>query len=404
MKLLKSPFFRILLIILTTALEAGFVLYLFLRFYSYAVWLESILRVIGVILIVYIINNSNHLATSFLWIMLISVLPAVGAGLYLFFDSNLYISRTFRQIQAETEFADVYYSQDSEVLESLKEEADNYRGQIRYIYDKSQYPVYHGQHIEYFNIGEDGYDTLMRELENAREFIFLEYFIINKGVFWDSVHEVLKRKVKEGVEVRVMYDDIGSLMTLSSDFIENLEKEGIKAISFNRVNPRINVILNHRDHRKILVIDGKTAFTGGINLADEYINAIKRFGVWKDNILMVKGEAVWSFTIMFLTNWNALRKEDNDYEIFRRHPDCPREGGYIAPYGETPLDAELTSQNVYLNIINQATRYVYIDTPYLIIDNEMSNALTLAANRGVDVRIVVPGIPDKKIIWYITKS
>ena len=192
---------------------------------------------------------------------------------------------------------------------------------------------------------------------------------------------------------------------LPPSYVHELEKKGIKAITFNRINPILNIIMNHRDHRKIMVIDGKVAFSGGINLADEYINQKERFGYWKDNVMMVKGEAVWSYTVLFLTNWNALRKEDTDYTKFKAEfKPVKKHDGYVSAYGETPFDDDLTSQNVYLNIINQANDYVYIATPYLIVDTEMLNALILAAKRGVDVRIITPGIPDKKIVWFITRS
>lgn len=192
--------------------------------------------------------------------------------------------------------------------------------------------------------------------------------------------------------------------TLSLHYAKKLEQEGIKAIPFNRINPILSTIMNHRDHRKIMVIDGVTAFSGGVNLADEYINVKKRFGIWKDNIIRIKGEAVWSFTVMFLTHWNALRPQDNDFTVFRRNNIIETADGYVAPYGETPLDNQITAQDIYINIINNARSYCWIMTPYLIIDTEMSNALILAAARGVDVRIITPGIPDKKTIFDITRS
>jgi cardiolipin synthase len=194
-------------------------------------------------------------------------------------------------------------------------------------------------------------------------------------------------------------------MTLSGNYARKLEEKGIKCISFNRINPILGIIMNHRDHRKIMVIDGKTAFSGGVNLADEYINVKVIHGHWKDNIIRITGEAVWSYTVMFLTHWNALRPEDENFEVFRCSEPIPGEkDGYIAPYGETPLDLEITAQNIYMGILNQAEDYVYIMTPYLIIDTELINALILAAKHGVDVRLMTPGIPDKKIVWDITRS
>ena len=221
---------------------------------------------------------------------------------------------------------------------------------------------------------------------------------------WNSILEILEEKARQGVDVRVMYDDLGSFFLLPVNYARTLEEKGIKCMPFNKINPILNIIINHRDHRKIMVIDGKVAFSGGINLADEYINRIHPYGKWKDNVIMVKGEAVWSYTVMFLTHWNALRPSDEDFYKYQVKSRIRKQDGYIAPYGETPLDTEMSSQNIYLNIINQAKDYCYIFTPYLIIDTEMINALILCAKRGVDVCLVTPGIPDKKMVYSITRS
>ena len=222
---------------------------------------------------------------------------------------------------------------------------------------------------------------------------------------WNSILEILEEKVKQGVDVRVMYDDLGSMATLKQKYSKELEQKGIKCIVFNKLNPIAGVIMNNRDHRKILVIDGKVAFSGGINIADEYINAIVKHGHWKDNAIKISGDAVWNYTVMFLTMWNAFRNEDNDFFKYKYDfKDKPINNGYVVPYGETHLDDDATGEDIYLNIINQANNYVYIFTPYLIIDSNMVNALTLAAKRGVDVRIVIPGIPDKKIVYTLSES
>ena len=223
---------------------------------------------------------------------------------------------------------------------------------------------------------------------------------------WNEILGILEEKVKSGVDVRVIYDDIGCATSLPDNYDKILENKGIKCVDFNKLKLVLSVILNNRDHRKILVIDGKVAFSGGINIADEYINEKERFGHWKDNAIMVKGEAVWNFTNIFLEIWNAYREEKRKYTDYKydfSNEDLKKDG-FICPYGENPLDNENVGENVYINILNQSTKYCYIFTPYLIIDSEMINALSLAAKRGVDVRIVVPGIPDKKIVYATTKS
>ena len=218
---------------------------------------------------------------------------------------------------------------------------------------------------------------------------------------------ILKQKVKEGVEVRFMYDDMGSLTMLPFRYYQKLESYGIKCIAFNHFVPFISAVMNTRDHRKITVIDGNVGFSGGFNLADEYINAKVKYGHWKDTGVMIKGEAVWNLTLMFLTTWNASLNTFEDYDKYHpRHYICPEisPNGYILPYGDSPLDNKPVGKNVYLNMINQAQKYIYIDTPYLIINDEIKNALCLAVRRGVDVRIITPGIPDKKMVFKVTRS
>jgi len=228
----------------------------------------------------------------------------------------------------------------------------------------------------------------------------MEYFIIKPGRMWDSIVDILERKAAQGVDVRLIYDDVGCL---SARFDRTLKKKGIAAIAFNPFIPIYSTIMNNRDHRKILVVDGNLAFTGGINLADEYINQEERFGHWKDSFVRLKGAGVWSMTLMFLQMWNALKPTDNSFTQFRP-TEAFANDGFVQPYCDSPLDYEYLGEGVYLNMINNARRYVYIMTPYLILDAEMNTALQLAAKRGVDVRILTPGIPDKKTVWHLTRA
>ena len=233
----------------------------------------------------------------------------------------------------------------------------------------------------------------------------MEYFIISKGYMWDSILEILKEKAKLGVEVRVLYDDIGSVSVLSTSYPKYLKSFGIKAIPFNRISPFRGMFMNNRDHRKITVIDGKVAFSGGVNISDEYINKKSRFGVWKDNGIKIKGDGVWNLTVMFLSLWNAITKEDDDILKFKHNfKDNNIKKGYVLPYGIGPTRRDLIGEDVYINIINSSKKYLYITTPYLIIDTDMLNSLTRAAKRGVDVRIIVPGIPDKIVAYHQTSS
>lgn len=405
MKILKKIFSRVSLMVIMITIELFLFFTLTNRFGTKFSWIESIIRIGGLVIVVNINNNSRHLSADMLWILAILIVPIAGTALYLFLGADLILSKTFQSINNSTKEARKYYVQEPEVLDEMKEEGPDIKGQFSYISEYSGFPFYRNTGFTYYPVADECFEPILEDLNNAEEFIFLEFFIIKKGLMWDSILEILEKKAKTGVDVRVMYDDMGSMVTLSPSYAKELEKKGIKAIPFNRINPIIGIINNHRDHRKIMVIDGKVAYTGGLNLADEYINEKVRFGHWKDNACRVTGQAVWSYTVMFLTNWNAISdQKDPDFNVFYRSPVEGEKDGYISSYGDTPLDKETTGQDIYVSILNQAQEYCYIFTPYLIIDTEMENAIVHAAKRGVDVRIITPGIPDKKIIWNITRS
>lgn len=393
-------------VILAAAAVAEFVfLYgTFHYFTSTFAWIESLLRLISLLMVIYIANNSRHLSSDMFWILLIVTMPVPGTVIYLLLGANLITSKTVHRLYKANKEMEEYLTQDTSILEEMNSRMPDLKGDFCYISNSCHYPVYRNEEVEYYPLGDFGYPAILEALSKAKRFIFLEYFIIEEGGMWDGIHKILKEKAAEGLDVRVMYDDAGSLATLSPSYAKRLEKEGIKCVCFNRINPIIGAVMNHRDHRKILVVDGETAFTGGINIADEYINKKKLYGHWKDNCIRIKGEAVWSFTVLFLSTWNALRKSDDDYRVFRQKADCSETDGYIAPYGGSPIDPEKTGQCIYMNIINSANEYLYIATPYLMIDNDLENALILAAKKGVDVRILIPGVPDKKLIWLVSRS
>ena len=296
------------------------------------------------------------------------------------------------------------------MLQQLKEENPRAAHQAHYIQNKAFCPPCRHTFTEYLPSGEQKFERLKEELVKAKRYIFLEYFIIQEGIMWDTVLEILKEKVKQGVDVRVIYDDVGSLTTLPYHYERKLEA-GIACCVFNPFVPVLSARLNNRDHRKILVIDGYIGFTGGINLADEYINAYPKHGHWKDSAILLKGDAVWNLTVMFLSLWEYIRGVDEDYDRYRPLPEelaavrVPDEqGGYVQPFADSPLDNEAVGESVYLNMINQAMDYVYITTPYLILDNEMITALGTAAKSGVDVRIITPHIADKWFVHAVTRA
>jgi len=266
--------------------------------------------------------------------------------------------------------------------------------------------VYDATQVTYYPLGDFCYPIMLQELEKAQKFIFMEYFIYEKGEFWDNVLAILKEKVSKGVDVRLLYDDMGSINTLPYKYYKELRSYGIKAVAFNPVRPRLNPRLNYRDHRKVCIIDGNVAISGGINIADEYINRKIRFGHWKDNAFILRGSGVWNYTFMFLQLWSFVTPKMYSIMDFALYYPSDKESndGYIQSFGDSPLDDINVAENAYIHLLNTAKNYVWISTPYLILDSAMVNALILAAQSGVDVRFITPSVPDKKIVYSLTKS
>ncbi|MBR3123973.1 MAG: cardiolipin synthase, partial [Mogibacterium sp.] len=294
--------------------------------------------------------------------------------------------------------------------EEAKEKHPECARQFRYLEDFAGFPIYDGTKTKYLSPGEMKFEYLVSELEKAEKYIFMEYFIVEEGYMWGRILDVLTRKAEAGVEVRVMYDGMCEMSTLPADYFKLLRAKGIHAQAFSPIVPIVSSHYNYRDHRKILVIDGKVAFNGGVNLADEYINRIERFGHWKDTAVMLKGPAARSFALMFLQMWNMKPESKNtdveaDYEKWLSLPSREEDAkGYVMPYSDCPLDEYKAGEAVYMDILNRATDYVHIMSPYLILDGELETALCFAAQRGVDVKLILPGIPDKKVAYSLAKT
>ena len=375
---------------------------------NYYFYLSWIFRVLSIVVVALIINKDYDPAMKLAWIVPILAFPIFGWALYLVFGTRIPSARLRKKFSVSDECTINRLNGCDDIIEEIRDISPGVAGQIRYAESKG-YTVYKNTEARYFPLGDDAFPVLLEELKKAKSFIFIEFFIVSEGYMWSTILDVLREKVKEGVEVRMIYDDFGSINYIPSKYFKTLEEYGIKCIAFNRFKPFLSVILQNRDHRKIVVIDGNVGFTGGYNLADEYINRKVRFGHWKDNGVMLKGEAVTTLTLLFLEMWNCCRptdeKDDIDgYLAGRQFPIKAQSDGYIMPYGDSPFNDEIIGENIYINIISNAKNYVYIFTPYLVIDTTMQSALELAAKRGVDVRIVIPHIPDKKIVYQVTKS
>ena len=373
-------------------------------------WMEKVPALFGgvqaftAVMLIYVLNTRENPSIKLSWCIVIAVLPVFGVLLYFYIRLDPG-HRLERKIQQTTmAHSAVHISDPSALMEKIKQEDKNFYNLAGYMYRYGGNPVCENTRVTYFPLGEKKFEEMLNQLEKAEKFIFLEYFSIGPSYMWSRILEVLSRKAKQGVEVRVMYDGSSCVTYLPGDYPEKLKKLGIRCKVFSPFTPFLSTHYNNRDHRKILVIDGHTAFTGGVNLQDRYINRKKIYGHWKDTAIMVQGDAARSFTLMFLQMWNASEKAPV-YEpyLLPSRPD-PEAQGYVIPYSDSPLDKENMGEMVYLNILNQAKDYVYIMTPYLILDNEMVTALIFAAKRGVDVRLILPHIPDKKYAFALAKS
>ncbi|MBE6613576.1 MAG: cardiolipin synthase [Ruminococcaceae bacterium] len=410
-KYLKSFTGRLITTALFAVLQIVAFIVMTVALSSYAVPIFIVMTVISALVVLFIINTERNPAYKLLWSIVILVFPIFGGLMFLAasVQSSTYLFKK-RAKKAKALIAP-YCGQDTAITAAMRAESRTKANHASYLAEKASFPVYRDTAVTYFPSGEAKFEWMKAEIRKAKKFIFLEYFIIQEGIMWDSILKLLIAKVKEGVEVRLIWDGMGCMSTLPKNYDKILEGLGIHVMIFNPFVPLATVVQNNRDHRKILVIDGHTAFTGGVNLADEYINAFDRFGHWKDAAVMLKGDAVRSFTLMFLEHWYMSKPADPDITAYFHHPapgefliSDPRSSGYVQPYGDTPLDGECVGELVYFNLINKAKDYIYIMTPYLIPDNELVSALCFAAKSGIDVRIITPHIPDKWYVFQVTRS
>ncbi len=452
--LVRQRFFIILLLFL----QFAFLIFFLVSQSRVSVIIKWLLHIISFLVALHIIAKRDKGAYKLTWVFTILVFPIFGGLLYLLFryqtrskklrrqmyqianvtrsaallpgDKNALATQkaqdeaagrtepstaspegsadspSHRQAASVSPFYDVWQAGDR--YEHALAGSPSHARQIEYLDKFAGFPVYENTRTRYLSPGEEIYKVLLQELEKARAYIFLEFFIIEEGIMWNSILEILKRKAAQGVDVRILYDDIGCFLRLPKDYPKKLKSCGIRCLVFNKFKPLLTATQNCRDHRKIVAIDGKVAFTGGFNLADEYINAIHPFGHWKDAGVWLEGEAAWSMALIFLQMWmmNGNSEEDvTKYYPWKEVP-CPvvKNDSWVQPYADAPYDSENVSEHVYLQIINTAKHYVYINTPYLVVDDSMLSALSLAAKSGVDVRIVTPFRWDKRLVHFTTRS
>lgn len=396
---------RLVFVGISLLFQIGWILLLIIKLNRHSAWISLLTSLLSLLVVLKLHSRHTTSAMKMPWVMLIMAFPVMGLSLFLLVELTNRIGLSRKRATALHRQASEALLQNDEFPSKWNTADPRAANLSRYLLQFSNSPIYENTHATYYSDAVDALAAMKKELEKAEHFIFMEYFIIEDGSSFSELRDILSRKAKQGVEVRLMYDDIGSIGYVNLAFAKQLNDEGIQCRVFNPAIPILNLFMNHRDHRKITVIDGKVGFTGGYNLADEYFGRSCPYGHWKDTGLRLEGEAVRSLTAMFLEMWNVHSRKTEDFSRYlNRTHRLTSAPGFVQPYGDNPLGTERIAENVYLNLISCAQKSLYFITPYLIITDEMQQALGLAAKRGVDVRIITPGIPDKKTVYAVTRS
>ncbi len=402
-RLLKLMTHRVFWIGLVILVQLTAILLIPLQFRQLYAPFEQICTLLSLIMAIIIVNKKGNPSFQIAWLFTIMIVPLFGWLLYLLFGGKRLSLRTRRYIQ-QTKKVAVQAQRGGVSAQTVEQQLGENAGSMARYLEGLSCPAYERARVDYFPLGEDQFASMVERLRTAKKYIFVEYFIIEPGRMWDTILDILKEKVLQGVEVRVLYDDMGCIFTLPHNYRKTLERLGIRCAVFNRFLPVLSIRANNRSHQKMLIIDGEAAYTGGINLADEYINEKERFGHWKDTGILVEGQAAWGMTVMFFNMWSFATRKQEDVLPYRPAEMTCAGTSLVQPYADNPLEDEPVGETVYLKLIDQARRYLYLTTPYLIIDHATTLALTAAAKSGVDVRIITPHIPDKKVVFEVTRA
>ena len=402
-KCTSNSIVRLILVGFSVLIQIGWILLTILELNAYHTWISLATGLLSGIVVLKLYSRNETAAMKLPWIMLILIFPVMGLSLYLMvkiLGDSAGMGKRLRRVRGKLK---TFLRQD-QTIEELKKQDLSAANQFGYLWNTAGSPAYSNTRVQYHPEGKLALEALKRDLEQAEAFVFMEYFIVEDGSAFQEISGILERKARDGVEVRLLYDDFGSVGYVNLKFARQLNAKGIRCRIFNPAVPVVNLFMNHRDHRKITVIDGKVGYTGGYNLADEYFDRAHPYGKWKDTGIRMEGDAVRSLTATFLELWYATTREKEDYGRYLNvcHP-VPGDG-VVQPFGDNPMESERIAENVYLNLAADAKQTLWFMTPYLIISDEMTRALGLAAKRGVDVRILVPGIPDKKTVYQVTRS
>lgn len=394
---------RVLTVIPAAAVQALWILLLVKWLSPYAAYITLALSVAAVLLVLFIIIKRDETAYKILWLLVILTVPVAGALLYLLFGNRRTarpLRKRLRRVQEAGQPAPLPCGGTPFEGEKRMEQT------VRWLEHKTGYPLMRAEDVRYYPLGDAMYPDMLTDLRAAKKTIYLEYFIIEPGEMWQSIVDILAQKVREGLDVRVMYDDLGSISTFNFSNALALEKLGIRCVTFNPLLT-LKGTANYRDHRKMLIVDDAVAYSGGVNLADRYINREHPYGHWKDTGFRLTGAPVRSFTHMFLTFWNAFslqKEEPMPMPPAAAAAEPAAQDGWVLSYYDSPLNSEATSNRLYIDLLSQATDYAWFFTPYLMLGDDLLDAMLAAAQRGVDVRIIMPGIPDKKLIFRMSRS
>lgn len=403
--LFRAIFSRTGLVVLLLLIQFVFLLSIFSWFAELMPHVYGGTVLFSVVMALYLLNSRIDPSSKLTWLIVMAVLPIFGSLFYLFTMSDLghrVLKDRTQKLVSETK---ELIPQSEETFSELKKSNQGAAALAKYAARSGCHPVYQNTEVTYYPLGEDVFEEMILQLQKAEKFIFLEFFIVDEGHMWGKILEILAQKASEGVEIRMMYDGTCEFTLLPRNYPKKLHELGIQCKVFSPAVPMVSTHYNYRDHRKILVIDGKVGFTGGVNLADEYINRIEKHGHWKDVAVMLRGDAVDSMTLMFLQMWNIMEKipRYSGYLSLEKPGDLAG-SGFVMPFGDRPLDDDRVGERVYMDILNRATSYVHVMTPYLIMDGELETAIKYAAERGVEVSLILPGIPDKMMPYALAKG
>ena len=399
-KLFNRRVFIILLILLQITFTAVLLVY-----YTRLAWLRNLLTLFSAVTAFHLLFRQDKAAFKMSLIFLILLLPVFGGVFYWIFHSQTNSHGLRKRLAKVEKESETCFNKKDEPYRQALAHMPEASKQLRYLNNSTPFPVYENTKTDYYESGEAMFPELLRDLQSAQKYIFLEYFIIAPGYMWDSILSILRERVAAGVDVRVIYDDVGSLPTLPPSYAKKLRSMGIRCERFNPFHPFLTSTQNNRDHRKIAAIDGKVAYTGGINLADEYIGKKKRFGEWKDSAIRLEGDGAWGLTVLFLQMWSVLSRQEEDFSAYLPEHTVQHEVvGWVQPYSDSPMNGKDVGEQIYLRIAEQSQKYLYITTPYLMADDNLMSALKDSARSGVDVRIITPEIPDKKVVHFTSRS